>query len=165
MYPVCLTNWSFLQIVIDWKPLTVFAKGFILDLWLGPDYTSRISKNKYNLKVKVTLSTKAHGQVKTYTKLKSKYCEKGTVPCKSIRKLVWLNTWNSWTEMLWKIAVIILKTEVVETNLIQVYSLQHGTLQKTDSIIDIPKIHFSANFLRLLRTAILPLGKMCSAFC
>ena len=106
MYLVCLTDWSFLQTVIDWKPLTVFAEGFILDLWLGPDYTSGISKIKCNSKVKVTLSTKAQKKVKNYSKVKSNYCKKGTVFCKSIRKLVWLNTWNSWTEMFWKIVVL-----------------------------------------------------------
>ena len=106
MYQVCLTDWSFLQTVIDWKPLNVFAEGFILDLWLGPDYTSGISKIKCNLKVKVTLSTKAQKKVKNYSKVKSNYCKKGTVFCKSIRKLVWLNTWNSWTEMFWKIVVL-----------------------------------------------------------
>ena len=54
----------------------------------------------------MTLSTKAQGKVETCTKLKSKYCKKGTVSSKSIRKLVCLNTWNSWTEMFWKIAVL-----------------------------------------------------------
>ena len=45
----------FANIVITWKPLTIFAKCSILDNWLGFKYTSRISKvtlHKYARKSK-----------------------------------------------------------------------------------------------------------------
>ena len=45
----------FANIVIAWKPLTIFAKSSILDNWLGFKYTSRISKvalHKYARKSK-----------------------------------------------------------------------------------------------------------------
>ena len=31
------------KIVISWKPLTTFAKSFILDIWQGSDYASDLS--------------------------------------------------------------------------------------------------------------------------
>ena len=48
----------FANIVIDWKLLTIFENSYRLDLWLGSEYASGMSKIKFNLKVKVTLYTK-----------------------------------------------------------------------------------------------------------
>ena len=47
----------------------------------------------------------------------------------------------------------------METTLIQVYNFKPGMLLKTDSITDISH----ANFLKLLRTPILPVGQLSSA--
>ena len=52
------------------------------------------------------------------------------------------------------------KTDVVETILIQVYSLKPGALLRIDSITNISVI-----FLKLLRTPILPMGQLWSAAC
>ena len=38
------------------------------------------------------------GKVNIYTKMKSKYCKKGVVSCKSMRKLVWPNGLNSYSQ-------------------------------------------------------------------
>ena len=46
------------------------------------------------------------GKVNTYAKVKRKYYNKGLVSCKSMRKLIWLSSWNTWNEMLRKIAVL-----------------------------------------------------------
>ena len=46
------------------------------------------------------------GKVNTYAKMKSKYCKKGVVSCKSMQKLVWLNSLNSYSEMFRKKAVL-----------------------------------------------------------
>ena len=67
-----------MNIVIDGKPLTIFAKGSILDLWgWRSEYDSGISKVKCNLKVKFTFYAKVQGKVNTYAKMKkSKHCKK-----------------------------------------------------------------------------------------
>ena len=39
--PVKTQKWSFLQTKVNnWKPLTIFAKNSILDIWLGSEYVS-----------------------------------------------------------------------------------------------------------------------------
>ena len=68
--------------VIDGKPLTIFARNSILDLEWGSDwgseYDSGISKAKGNLKVKSILYVKVQGKINTYAKMnKSKCCKKG----------------------------------------------------------------------------------------
>ena len=44
------------KIVIDGKPLTIFAKSSILNIWLGYEYATGISRVKRNLKVKFTFN-------------------------------------------------------------------------------------------------------------
>ena len=34
----------FVKIVYGWKPLTIFAKSFILDVWIGSEYNSEQSE-------------------------------------------------------------------------------------------------------------------------
>ena len=46
------------------------------------------------------------GIVNTYAKVKSKYCKKGVVPCKSMRKLFWLKSSISCSEMFRKRAAL-----------------------------------------------------------
>ena len=46
------------------------------------------------------------GKVNTYWKVKRKYCKKGVVSCKTMRKLFWLNIWNSSSEMLRNIVIL-----------------------------------------------------------
>ena len=92
----------FVNVVIDYKWLTIFAKSSILDLWLVSEYASGISKVKCSSKVKVSLWRK----VRTYTKIKSKYCKKGVVSCTSMKKLIWLNSWNSCPEIFHRVAVL-----------------------------------------------------------
>ena len=38
--------------------------------------------------IKIT-HTNVQGKVNSYAKMRSKYCKKGVVPCKSMRKMIW----------------------------------------------------------------------------
>ena len=85
--------------------------------------------------------TEVKGKVNTYARLRSKYCKKSIVSCKSMRKLVWLNSSNSVSKMFLKsYSKMSRRTDVVETILIQVYSLKPGALLGIDSITDISVI-------------------------
>ena len=71
----------FVNIVIDRKSLTIFAKSCILDLrdW-GSEHASGISKVECNLKVKFTFYAKVQRKVNIYAKMKkSKYCKKSAL--------------------------------------------------------------------------------------
>ena len=89
-----------MNIVIDGKPLTIFARISILDLWdWRSEYDSGISKVTRNLKIKFTFYAKVQGKVNTYTKMKkSKHCKKddGVLQehvknglAKKLRQLLW----------------------------------------------------------------------------
>ena len=71
---------------VHWKPLTIFTKSFILDLWLASQYSYGIPKVKCILKVQVTLYTKMKVKISTCTKMKRNYCKTGVVSCKTMRK-------------------------------------------------------------------------------
>ena len=68
----------FVNIFIDGKLLTIFAKSSILDLWDWRfEYDSGMSIVKCNLKLKFPFNAKVRGKVNTYTKMKkSKHCKK-----------------------------------------------------------------------------------------
>ena len=90
----------FVNIVIDGKALTIFAKSSILDLsdWRS-EYDFGISK--------VTFYVKVQGKANTYAKMKkSKHCKKGVAFCKILWKMVWLKSSDNCSEMFQKIAVL-----------------------------------------------------------
>ena len=60
-----------MNIAIDGKPLTTFAKSSILDVYRGYEYASGISKVKCNLKVRFTLYAKVQINVNTNAKMNS----------------------------------------------------------------------------------------------
>ena len=134
-----------------------FWKNSILDLWLVTKYASGISKVECYLKVKVTLYTKVQGKVNTNAKVKIKYLKKVVVSCKSMRRVIWWNSWKSSSEMFQKnsYSKTYRKTCVADSILIQVYSLQPGTFLKTDSITDIfPQVFEIAYNSYLIRRTI-----------
>ena len=90
-------RWSFLQVFITWKLFIIFTQSSIWNNWLGSKYASEISK---------VTSHKCEGKVNTYAKQKSKYCKKGVVSCKSIRKLVWPNSHKNYSELFQKKAAL-----------------------------------------------------------
>ena len=98
----------FVNIVIDGKPLNIFVKSSILDLWdWRSEYDSGISKVTCNLKVKFTFYAKVQGKVNTYAKMKkSKHCKKDNDILQEHMKIVWLKRWDNCYEMFQKIAVL-----------------------------------------------------------
>ena len=131
----------FVNITIDGKPLTIFLKSSISNLWdQGSEYASGVSKVKCNLKVKFTFYSKVQRKGSTYAKMKKrKYCKKGTLSCKSIWKIVWLNSWNNRSDMFQKIAVIKFtgKHACWRPLLPRCATCSPVTLLKTNSITDI----------------------------
>ena len=67
----------FANIVIDRKPITILGKSSILDLWLGSEYSSEISKVKCNSKVKVTLYAKMQEKGKYLRKSEKQIQQEG----------------------------------------------------------------------------------------
>ena len=85
----------FTNIFIAWKPLTIFAKSFILDNWLGSRNATGISK---------VTSYKCTRKENTYAKMQSKYCQSGTESC-VMQKLVQPNNLNIYHEIFGEKAV------------------------------------------------------------
>ena len=61
--------------------------------------------NKLPLRLlKVNFQAKAQGKVNTYAKMKrNKYCKKGLMSCKTMWKMVWLNSWHNCSDMFRKV--------------------------------------------------------------
>ena len=85
----------FTNIFITWKPLTIFAKSFILDNWLGSRNATGISK---------VTSYKCTRKENTYAKMQSKYCQSGIESC-VMQKLVQPNNLNIYYEIFGEKAV------------------------------------------------------------
>ena len=146
------------NISIGWKLWTIFAQSSVFHLWLSSECASEISKIKCNLKVRVTLYRKVQEMVNTYAKVKCKYCKKGLL---SFKKHAEIDLAIQLKQLFWNIpksscSKIFRKTYMEQTTLLQVHSLQPGTLSKTNSIPDL--------FL-FLKTPVLPLGQLWAAPC
>ena len=118
----------FTNIFIAWKPLTIFAKSFILDNWLGSRNATGISK---------VTSYKCTRKENTYAKMQSKYCQSGIESC-VMQKLVQPNNLNIYYEIFGEKAVFkFLRRHAWQRHSYQVYSLLLGTLLMKNVIKDI----------------------------